>query len=246
MTGQSRAEVFKLRTTRSTYGMALGVVGLVTFAAVLHALTLPVDRIGTASAQLTIVFGWGERFGALFAALLGAMSVTGEFRHGTIRPTFLVSPRRTPVILAKVLAATAAGLLLGVIGGLSAAGVSALALSGRGVAVALTSADVVQLGLGTAVAAALWAAIGVGLGALVRSQVPTLVAITAWLLLLETLVVENLPDVGRFAPGATAQALSGQSPDELLAPGWAGAMLVVYAAVAVAVGCWATLRRDVA
>ena len=246
MTSQLRAEVLKLRTTRSTFGMGLGLLGLVAFAVLLHGLTLPVERIDSASAQLTIVFGWGERFGALFAALLGALSITGEFRHGTIRPTLLVSPRRTPVVLAKVLASTAAGLILGLIGGLFAAGTSYVALASRGIDVAITSSDLIHLVAGTAAAAALWAAIGVGLGAIVRSQVPTLVGLTAWLLLLETLIVENLASVGRFAPGAAAQALSGQSPDTLLAPGLAAALLVVYAAAAVALGCWAILRRDVA
>ncbi len=31
--------------------------------------------------QLTVLFAWGEVFAALFAALLGAMSITGEIRH---------------------------------------------------------------------------------------------------------------------------------------------------------------------
>jgi ABC-type transport system involved in multi-copper enzyme maturation permease subunit len=241
-----RAEVFKLRTTRSTYGMPLGLLGLVAFAIVLHAATLPVERIDTAAAQLSIVFCWGERFGALFAALLGALSVTSEFRHGTIRPTLLASPRRTPVVVAKMLAAAAAGLAIGTVGALFATGVSLAVLTGRGVDIALTAGDFTRLIGGTAIAAALWAAIGVGLGAIVRSQVPTLVGVTAWLLLIETLIVENLAGVGRYLPGATAQALSGQNPATLLPFGWAALLLASYAAIAVASGSWATARRDVA
>jgi hypothetical protein len=245
MRAQARAEAFKLRTTRSTWGMALGLVGMVAFAVVLHALSLPVDRIDTESAQLTVVFGWGERFAALFAALLGAVTITGEFRHGTIRPTLLAAPRRVALILAKVVASTAAGLVLGIVGGLCAAAISAVSLAGRGIDLAISSSDAVHLVVGTAAAAALWAAVGVGIGAIVRSQVPTLVAITTWLLLIETLLVENVAGVGRFAPGATAQALSGQSPDTLLATGWAAALLVAYAVAAVALGCWTTVRRDI-
>jgi ABC-2 type transport system permease protein len=205
-----------------------------------------VERIDTAPAQLTVVFGWGERFGALFAALLGALAVTGEFRHGTIRPTFLVSPDRRAVVLAKTVAALAAGTVLGVVGGLVSTGAAVALLEIRGVDVALTAGDYAQLLGGTVAAAALWAVAGVGIGAVVRSQVPALVGMTAWLLLLETLFVEGVPEVGRYLPGATAQALSGQGAARLLAPGWAAVVLALYAVAAVLFGSWATARRDVA
>jgi hypothetical protein len=80
----------------------------------------------------------------------------------------------------------------------------------------------------------------------VRSQVPALVGLTAWLLLLETLLVEGVPEVGRYLPGATAQALSGQSPAQLLAPGWAALVLALYAVAAVVAGSRMTARRDLA
>jgi ABC-2 type transport system permease protein len=246
MTGALRAEMFKLRVTRSTYGMAAGLVGLVAFAVVLHALTVPVERLDDASAQVTVVFAWGERFGALFAALLGALSITGEFRHGTIRPTFLVSPDRRRVVVAKTVAALGAGIVLGVVGALVSSGASVALLGVRGVDVALTAGDHAQFLGGTVVAAALWAAVGVGVGAVVRSQVPALVGLTAWLLLLETLLVEGVPEVGRYLPGAAAQALSGQSPARLLAPGWAALVLALYAVAAVVAGSRVTVRRDVA
>ena len=48
------------------------------------------------------------------------MAITSEFRHGTIRPTFVVTPHRTRVIAAKVIAS----LLMGVLFGLAAIGLS--------------------------------------------------------------------------------------------------------------------------
>jgi ABC-2 type transport system permease protein len=74
---------------------------------------------------------------------------------------------------------------------------------------------------GGAAAAALWAAIGVGVGALVRNQVPTLIGICAWLLFVEGLLAGDLVglgEVGRFLPGAAAAAISGQDPGTLPAP----------------------------
>ena len=98
-------------------------------------------------------------------------------------------------------------------------------------------------------AAALWAAIGVGVGALVRNQVPVLIGICAWILFVENLLVGDLAgvgDVGRLLPGAAAKAISGQDPDTLLAPGAGLLLLAVYAAAATIAGSLATTRRDFA
>jgi ABC-2 type transport system permease protein len=101
--------------------------------------------------------------------------------------------------------------------------------------------------LGTAGAGALWAAIGVGVGAAIRNQVPVLVGICAWLLFVETVLIGDanlVGDLGRFTPGALGNAASGQEP--LLAPGLALILLALYATAAVAAGWLATTRRDVA
>jgi hypothetical protein len=98
------------------------------------------------------------------------------------------------------------------------------------------------------VAAALLAAVGVGVGALVRNQVPTLIGICAWLLFVEGLLVGDvggLGDVGRFLPGAAASAISGQDPGTLLAPETALVLLAFYAAATALTGALATSRRDV-
>jgi hypothetical protein len=50
------------------------------------------------------------------------------------------------------------------------------------------------------VAAALWATVGLGVGALVRNQVGTLVGLCAWMLLVENLLLPLVPDAGRFTP----------------------------------------------
>jgi ABC-type Na+ efflux pump permease subunit len=99
--------------------------------------------------------------------------------------------------------------------------------------------------VGGTAASALWAAIGVGIGAIVRDQVPTLIGISAWLLFVEGLFGENLVDVSKFAPGTLAMAVSGQEPGTLLAPGISLLLLFLYAAAAAVAGSIATTRRDV-
>jgi hypothetical protein len=62
------------------------------------------------------------------------------------------------------------------------AGATTIALSAPGIDNQLTSGDYLQLLGGGTAAASLWALIGVGVGALVRNQVATLVGLCAWML----------------------------------------------------------------
>jgi hypothetical protein len=248
MTAQLRAELLKQRSTGTNLGLLSAMLGLVLLAVLLHGFGLSAKSVDGSSQQL-MVFGRGEFLGALFAALVGAMSITSEVRHGTIRPTFLVTPRRGRVVAAKVWASTLIGAGFGALASALAAGVGTVALRARGIDVQLDGGDYALLLAGGTAAAALWAAIGVGLGAVVRNQVPTLVGICAWLLFVEGLLVGDVADiaeVGRFAPGALGEALSGQNPGTLLAPAVSALLLAMYAAAFAMAGWLATTRRDVA
>jgi ABC-2 type transport system permease protein len=249
VTAQLRAELLKQRSTWTNLGLLLAMLGLVLLAVLLHGFGLPAESIDSSSEQLTLVVGWGEKLSAVFAGLLGAMSITSEIRHGTIRPTFLVTPRRARVVAAKVLVSLSLGAAFGLIATALAAGVGSAILGTRGIDSQLDAGDYALFLAGGAAAAALWAAIGVGIGALVRNQVPTLIGICAWLLFVEGLLVGDVTgvgDVGRFAPGAAAAAISGQDPDTLLAPAVGLVLLALYAAAAGLAGSLATDRRDVA
>jgi ABC-2 type transport system permease protein len=224
-------------------------LGLVLLAVLLHGLALPSENVDSTSEQLTMVVGWGEKLGAVFAGLLGAMSMTSEIRHGTIRQTFVFTPQRNRVLSAKVLVSMFFGGAFGLIATALAVGAGSAALATRGIESQLDAGAYGLFLAGGAGAGALWAAIGVGLGAVLRNQVPTLIGICAWLLFVEGLLVGDVAgvgDVGRFAPGAAAAAISGQDPDKLLAPAVGLVVLVLYAAVAALAGALATARRDIA
>lgn len=247
MIAQLRAELLKQATVRTGAALFLTAVALVLLAVVLHAIGLPSQMLQPQHSQLMVV-GVGARLGVLFAALFGAIAVTTEFRHGTIRPTFLATPRRWRVIAAKAVVAGFAGIVLA-IGGttVGAAGTAAL-LSWRGVEFALTGSDVQTLVIGGAVAGCLWAIIGVGVGAIVRNQVPVIVGLAAWLLFIEGLLVEeasSVVEIGKYGPGAAATAISGMGGEALLTPGAALVVLCLYALGAVVVGTFVTGRRDV-
>ena len=244
MTAELRSELLKQSSVPTTLGLFAGMLGLVALAVALHGVGLPDGDLAARDNQL-MVFGRGEFLGALFAALLGAMSITAEIRHGTIRPTLLVSPWRGRVVAAKGGVSALIGAGFGLAASAVAAGVGAAVLGARGIDVQLDGGDYALLVAGGAAASALWAAIGVGVGAVVRDQVPTLIGITAWLLFVEGLLGENLVDVSKFAPGTLAMAVSGQEPGTLLSPAISLPLLSVYAVAAAVAGSIATTRRDV-
>ena len=250
MTPVFRSELLKQRSTGSNLGLVGGMLGLVLLAALLHGLGLPAESVEGSSQQLTVVFGWGAKLGVLFAALVGALSITAEFRHGTIRPTLLATPRRGRVGAAKV----AVGMLIGAGVGLIATTIAAVAgsavLAARGIEVVVMPAEYALFVAGGAAAASLWAAVGVGVGAFVRDQVPTMIGICAWLLFVEGILAGDflgaLGEVTRWAPGAAAAAIAGLDPDALLAPLGGVLVLAAYAVAAAAAGWFALRHRDVA
>jgi hypothetical protein len=152
------------------------------------------------------------------------------------------------VVAAKVVVSVLVGAGFGLVAGAVATAAGTAALRARGIDLQLDGSDDALLVFGSAAAATLWAAIGVGLGALVRHQVPTLIGICAWLLFVEGLLAEatgGLGDVGRILPGSAAAAISGQDPGTLLAPAVGLVLLAAYAAAAALAGAIATSRRDV-
>jgi ABC-type transport system involved in multi-copper enzyme maturation permease subunit len=248
MSALLRSELLKQRTTRTNLLLLFWMVGLVALVVLLHVFSLNAGTIDASDGQLKVL-GWGTSIGALFASLLGAMSITGEIRHGTIRPTLLATPNRRRVIAAKVAASALGGVALGLLAEALTAAIESAGLVIRGIHISLSAGDYVQLLAGGAAAAALWAAIGVGVGALVCNQVGALIGLCVWLLLIETTLIGNVPSAGKFAPGASAGAIAGaiqtQTAAKLLAPALGALLLVAYAALAAGAGALATNRRDI-
>jgi ABC-2 type transport system permease protein len=240
--GQLRSELLKQRSTETTLYLFLAMFGLVALAVTLHVVTLGADQLSTRTHQLE-VFQVGSRAGMLFAGLVGALAITSEIRFGTIRPTFLVTPRRTPVVAAKLSIGAVAGIVFGVLAESLMIGDAVVAFAIRGIDIQLTGRDYLQLLAGGAAAAAMWAAAGVGIGALVRNQVGAVVGLCAWVFLVESVTESFLPGVARLMPGGAGLALAGNSDD--LSATVAVLLLFLYAGGASAAGWMTTLRRDV-
>ena len=240
---QTRAELLKIRSTRTTVGLALGLVAIVLLFVLLTALLSAAADISQKENQRNL-FGIGS-FAGVFAALAGIMLVTGEFRFGTIRPTFLFTPRRSIVLAAKVVASFLAGLAFAAIGEALSVGIGALILDERGISLALGRHDYELMTLGTVVGSALWGGIGVGVGMIVRNQVGAIIGLLAWGFVIENLLFAFLPGLGRLTPGQAQNGLMGMTSAHLLDPAAGGAVLLAWTVALCAAGAAITARRDV-
>jgi ABC-2 type transport system permease protein len=242
------AEFFKLRTTRTSWAVTLGSIGLVVIISLIAALTAeftngaPDESPGS---DLMQIGGLVQ----IFALVLGILSVATEFRHGTITPSLLAVPDRAQLLVAKFVSALVAGALLGLVAaGLCAAIVLPL-LSSRDIATELDSGGVVELIAGNTAACALYAAIGIGLGALIRNQVGAIIGALGWIFLIEPLLtlIPGFEDViARWFPTGAANALSGTATNaDALDQLPAALLLLAYAALFVAAGLYVLRGRDV-
>ncbi len=243
MTALIRTELLRLRTTRATWGLLATAVLLV--AAASAAVLAGVGGVGGAPRgsgrlrdDLLSVVGVG-----LFPVLLlGVVAITGEFHHRTATSTFLVTPDRRRVLAAKAAAAALIGpaVALGllalayVIG--AAAGAVEVTLDGR----------LIETAARSMVVAALWALLGVAVGAAVRHQTAAVVLPLLWLLVVEQLLpAYDLTGLLPWLPGGATGALAGiPAPGAL--PSWAALLVLIGYVLALLVpSARAIVRRDI-
>lgn len=243
MTDQLLSELRKMRSTRTNLGLLAGMVALTLLTVLINGFVLSADELRTHDNQHTLVSAGTN--GALFAALIGIMAITSEFRHGTIRPTFVVTPRRTRVIAAKVVSSLLMGIAFGLVAIALSFGVGYAVLASRGIDFALDTSHVLLLVFGTLVMTALWAELGVGLGALIKNQVFAVIALIVWTGFVDNILRNLVPDVGRFTPVAASDSITAGFADYLLTPVAGGALLMGYVVAFVAAGAFLVARRDV-
>jgi len=239
MKNQMRSELRKLTTTRTVRWLTLGVVGM----ALMAVTSVSGGSAAEYAKPLTEQqFFFLNTFSRLLLIVLGIRMVTDEFRYGTAVPTFIAAPNRTLVVASKVVVAGAAGLVMAALGQAAMFGSATAVFSMNGQELELGARGVQGL-VGGVLAGGLWAAIGVGVGAVVRNQVVAIVGSFVWLMALEEIVRVKMGDLGGFLPGQAGFATA-LAPDEY----WLTAVVtfVVYALVATALGMLFTRVRDVA
>jgi ABC-2 type transport system permease protein len=230
------AELLKLRTTRTFAAMVAAALGLSLLVAVLIA------ALGEEPDPAELLDVDGTQ---LFILLLGAIGITGEWRHRTITSSLLAAPDRVRFLVAKVVAYAAAGAVLSVIVTGAVALVSTGILASRDLVTA-DLADVVDALWRNALLAALGGALGVAVGSILRNQAGALIALLVLAMMVEPTVIAVEPDVGKFLPVSGAPNAIGRVGDEgdLLSP--VAGLLVELGWIAglAALGALLLRRRD--
>jgi ABC-2 type transport system permease protein len=240
---QLRAELLKIRSTRTTNGLLLGLIALALLFTILTCTLSPSSQLLTEQDQLSLL-SFGSIAG-VFAALAGLMLFTSEYRFGTIRPTSLFNPNRTRLFISKVTAGVISGFVFGVIGEGLVFSIGLAILKIRGVSILMSGANVTELIVGAIIGTALWGAIGVALGSIVPNQVGAVISLLAWGFVVENLVFGFLPKVGRFLPVHSSDSMMGPIQDKLL-PGNAGTLVTVaWVLVLSIIGVVLLKRRDI-
>jgi ABC-type transport system involved in multi-copper enzyme maturation permease subunit len=243
MIAQIRAELLKIRSTRTTLGLILGMVALILLLTLLTGLlTHPSGLAGKEDQRQLLSV---SSLAGVFAALAGVLLVTSEYRYGTIRPTILFNPERSHVLTAKVLAGALAGIAFGVLGEAIGWAIGYATLSGRGITVVLGGGDILLLTLGGLAAAALWGAIGAGLGAIIHNQVGAVITLLAWGLVVDSVLFGLVPSVGRLMPTRASDALMGLRVHHLVSPGTGAITLIAWAGALAVLGIAVSVRQDI-
>jgi ABC-2 type transport system permease protein len=245
MTALFASEMLKLRSTRTPWVLLAATVALSGLAvasavAVAGVTDLDLESVSGGRAILGV-----SATGAIFVLVFGIILTAGEFRHGTAIDTFLTTPRRSMVTLAKVGTAAATGVVFGLLASAASLGSALVAYQARGLTFPFGSSDAWQaLGAGV-IYATLFAAMGAATGSLVRNQVVAIAGWLSWIAIVEHVAQGLLPSVGRWLPvGAGRGLMAGAGAEDLLDPLPAAIVLAGYALTIMVVAVVAERHRD--
>jgi ABC-2 type transport system permease protein len=250
-----RSEWTKLRSLRSTRLSLLVAAGLIVgLGAVIPAVTVA-DWTAADEPRRAGFDAFQTAIGGIFLAqlafgVLGVLLITGEWATGMARATFAAVPRRLPVLWAKLLVFAAVTVVLAGASCLTAFLVGQAILAKEDLAVSLGDPHIARALVGSALYLTAIGALGLGLGATLRSTAGGVATLFGLLLVLPT-VVSALP--GRWAdritpylPMDAGLAVVSPSPEPTMLAPWAGfGVLCAYAAGAILLAAVLLVRRDV-
>lgn len=246
------AERIKLASTRSPWWCAATAIVLLAGPSVLvAALHEPGDG------PLWASLGGLAALPMAVVAVLGALAVTGEYRTGTIRTTFLAAPDRVRPLVAKAVVVALACALIGLVAAFSAWALALLVAPHADLA--LADGAHWRAVAGAAPVYAVVAVFSVGVGVLLRHAAGAVTALLVWMTLGEG-VLSVLPGIGpvvtpwlpftnltRFLTVGVVEPNPGRSffGERLLLGPWAALGYGAVVALAVlALGLVVARRRD--
>jgi ABC-2 type transport system permease protein len=245
-----RAEWTKLFTTRVWLGLVLGACVMVAGFVILFTsfagnAESGIPPVGTPLYE-ELALSTAANANVLFL-ILGIIGMTQEYRHRTATPTFLTSPRRGHVVVAKLLAYALAAVPFALLVVAVNYVVVAIHAGARGSAPALNGDNLSTLA-SSGLALVIYAVIGVGLGALLRNQVGAIVGGLVYLFVIEPIIRAIPATAGayKWMPGGALEALTATFQGPELLEAWQGGLLLLgYGLVAAVLGTFLAVRRDV-
>lgn len=193
----------------------------------------------------------GASSATIFIAVLGVIGITAEYRHRTVVPTFLATPNRWQVILAKFVAYLVFGLVFAVVASIAVVLVVMIWVNAAGGSFTL-GGDNSKVLVGSAIASALYGVIGVAFGALVRNQIGAVSGLLAYMFVIEPIIsaIPATASVYKFMPGGAAAAMytyaqPGSTDLDQLSPVGGGLLLAAYAVVLAGIAYAVSTKREV-
>ena len=251
-----RAEFRKVLTTKLALWLLAFSVAFTALNVMLMVYLVPTNARVADSAQLLQVPAYVNSIVAscanasIFVLIIGIIGMTGEYRHMTITATFLASPRRAPVILAKAVAYAVIGAFFGIVDFLVSFSLATITLAGKDHAAIVPSESLQTLG-GVILGFAIYAILGVAVGSLIRNQVAALIIALVFVFLIQPLLSAFVDWTTAWLPGGALDAVmnftyrQGEVTVGLFSA-WAGGLLLIgYAIVLGAIASITTLKRDI-
>jgi len=188
----------------------------------------------------------------IFALILGITGMTGEYRYQTITSTFLVSPRRSRVVVAKMLAHLVMGAFFGVVALAGTVLAGAVVIGVRGADLGF-GAERLWPTMGLAVlAVAIWTLVGIGIGTLIRNQIVAILLAVFVTFLIEPILTFALAAIDldwlvKWLPTNASSALMAPGNTLLDYLDWwvGGLVLLGYGLLLAGLGIVLSVRRDV-
>ncbi len=246
-----RSEWIKLRTVRSSVVLFLAVIALTVGLSALVGGLVPFDhgeggRGGlespTSLIQRTLV---GTLLAQFLFGVIGVLIISQEYRFSTIRVTFAAVPKRMRVYVAKFVMLAIATVVVAAITTAAAVAVGGALLSARHHPINLSTPGTWRVLIGTVLSSMVYALMGLGVGAIVRSSVGGIVIVTAWPLILENILGNIFPKVGKWFPFREgSEIFSFERTEQTFRP-WIGfGYFVAVTLVVVLIGAVFMNRRD--
>jgi len=179
------SEWIKLWSLRSTYWTVLATLAAMVLIAVMLGVASMVEE-GAAGPDGQMAIGMGYSFAQVVVAVLGVLTITGEYTTGMIRSTFAAVPTRLPALAAKAVLVAGVGFLLGVVG-VTLSYVASYPLLGFDGAASLSDPEVQRIFWGSGLYLAGVGLFGLAIGAIIRHTAGAVTLILGVLLMLSTM-----------------------------------------------------------